>query len=300
MKLEIKRLYKKYGNLLALSNVTFSINSGETIGLLGRNGAGKTTLIKCIMQIIDQDNGTINYKSEKSMISIGYLPEERGLYLNSTVYEQLKYFAKLNHMKKNKIKPQIQKYLKRFGIEERIYEKIKNLSKGNKQKVQLITALLHEPDLIILDEPFSGLDPVNVELFKNIVNEEKDKSRIIILSSHRMEDIEELCDRVIMLKNGQVLLNNAVDELIEQYSLKKQYCIESNDDISDIIKSIKGLTLISKNSFSYELKYEDINDIKKLQLDILNNGFEIVSCGHPTTTLQKIFVKELSDNAKKE
>lgn len=297
MKLEIKSLYKKYGNLLALSDVTFSINSGETIGLLGRNGAGKTTLIKCIMKIIDSDSGKISY--DNSEFSIGYLPEERGLYLNSTVYEQLVYFANLNHLDKAQTKSQIKKYLSRFGIDKFASKKIKTLSKGNKQKVQLISALLHEPDLIILDEPFSGLDPVNAELFKNVVNEEKDNGRIIILSSHRMEDIEELCDRVIMLKKGQVLLNNTIDELIEQYSLKKQYCIESNDDISDIIKNINGLTLISKNSFSYELKYEDINDIKKLQLDILNNGFEIVSCGHPTTTLQKIFVKELSDDAKK-
>lgn len=298
MKLEINNLSKKYDNLIALSNVTLCVNPGETIGLLGRNGAGKTTLIKCIMKIIDCDSGNISYGN--SEFSIGYLPEERGLYLNSTVYEQLSYFANLNHLGKAKAKFQIKKYLSRFGIDSLASKKIKTLSKGNKQKVQLITALLHEPDLIILDEPFSGLDPVNVELFKNVVNEEKDNGRIIILSSHRMEDIEELCDRVIMLKNGQVLLNNTIDELIEQYSLKKQYCIESNDDISDIIKNINGLTLISKNSFSYELKYEDINDIKKLQLDILNNGFEIVSCGHPTTTLQKIFVKELSDDAKKE
>lgn len=298
MKLEINNLSKKYGNLQALSDVTFSANSGETIGLLGRNGAGKTTLIKCIMKIIDSDSGKISY--DNTEFSIGYLPEERGLYLNSTVYEQLTYFANLNHLDKAKAKSQIKKYLSRFGIDSLAPKKIKTLSKGNKQKVQLITALLHEPDLIILDEPFSGLDPVNAGLFKNVVNEEKDNGRIIILSSHRMEDIEKLCDRVIMLKKGQVLLNNKVDELIEQYSLKKQYCIESNDDISDIIRSIKGLTLISKKSFSYELKYEDINDIKKLQLDILNNGFEIVSCSHPTTTLQKIFVKELSDDAKKE
>lgn len=298
MNLKINNLTKRYGHFNAISDVSFSIQSGETVGLLGRNGAGKTTTIKCIIGAIEPTDGSVSFDGDRSKMSIGYLPEERGLYLSATVYEQLVYFAELNNLEKNKIKSQIEKYLSRFGIADLAQKKIKTLSKGNQQKVQLISAILHEPDILILDEPFSGLDPVNAELFKSIVNEEKSKGRIIIFSSHRMEDIEELCDRVIMLKKGKVLFNNTIDELIDMYSLKQQYYIESNADISELISKVKGLSVIESNDFLYTLQYETEDDIKKLQLDILNNGLELIKCGYPKITLHKIFVKELSDDEK--
>ena len=298
MNLNINNLTKRYGHFNALSDVSFGVQSGETIGLLGRNGAGKTTTIKCIIGAIEPTDGSVSFDGDRSKMSIGYLPEERGLYLSATVYEQLVYFAELNNLEKTKIKSQIEKYLNRFGIADLAQKKIKTLSKGNQQKVQLISAILHEPDLLILDEPFSGLDPVNVELFKSIVNEEKGKGRIIIFSSHRMEDIEELCDRVIMLKKGKVLIHNTIDELIDMYSLKQQYYIESNSDISELISKVKGLSVIESKDFLYTLQYETEDDIKKLQLDILNNGLELIKCGYPKITLHKIFVKELSDNEK--
>lgn len=298
MNLKINNLTKHYGHFNAISDVSFSIQSGETVGLLGRNGAGKTTTIKCIIGAIEPTDGSVSFDGDRSKMSIGYLPEERGLYLSATVYEQLVYFAELNNLEKNKIKSQIEKYLSRFGIADLVQKKIKTLSKGNQQKVQLISAILHEPDILILDEPFSGLDPVNAELFKSIVNEEKSKGRIIIFSSHRMEDIEELCDRVIMLKKGKVLFNNTIDELIDMYSLKQQYYIESNADISELISKVKGLSVIESNDFLYTLQYETEDDIKKLQLDILNNGLELIKCGYPKITLHKIFVKELSDDEK--
>lgn len=298
MNLKINNLTKRYGHFNAISDVSFSIQSGETVGLLGRNGAGKTTTIKCIIGAIEPTDGSVSFDGDRSKMSIGYLPEERGLYLSATVYEQLVYFAELNNLEKNKIKSQIEKYLSRFGIADFAQKKIKTLSKGNQQKVQLISAILHEPDILILDEPFSGLDPVNAELFKSIVNEEKSKGRIIIFSSHRMEDIEELCDRVIMLKKGKVLFNNTIDELIDMYSLKQQYYIESNADISELISKVKGLSVIESNDFLYTLQYETEDDIKKLQLDILNNGLELIKCGYPKITLHKIFVKELSDDEK--
>jgi len=297
MNLRIDNLSKKYGHFNALSNVSFNVHPGETIGLLGRNGAGTTPIIKCIIGVSAWTFGEILIEKE---MSIGYLPEERGLYLNATVYEQLFYFAELNNLEKSKVKLQIEKYLKRFGIAELSNKKIKTLSKGNKQKVQLISALLHNPDLIILDEPFSGLDPVNVELFKSVVNEEKNDSRIIILSGHRMDDIEELCDRVVMLKNGKVILDNTIDELIDMYSLKQQYYIESNSDISELINKVRGLTIIDSKNFLYILKYEDENDISKLQVDIINKGLKIIKCGYPKTTLQEIFVKELGDDENEE
>lgn len=298
MNLKINNLTKSYGHFNALSDVSFNVHSGETIGLLGRNGAGKTTTIKCIIGAIEPTKGNVSFNDGESKMSIGYLPEERGLYLSATVYEQLSYFADLNNLEKNKIKSQIEKYLSRFDIADLANKKIKTLSKGNQQKVQLISAILHEPDLLILDEPFSGLDPVNVELFKSIVNEEKSKGRIIILSSHRMEDIEELCDRVIMLKQGKMLINNTIDELIDIYSLKQQYYIESNADISELISNVKGLSVIESKGFYYTFKYETEDDIKKLQIEILNNGFELIKCGYPKITLHKIFVKELSDDEK--
>lgn len=300
MNLTINNLTKQYGNFNALSNVSFNAHSGEIIGLLGRNGAGKTTMIKCIIGIVQPTNGSISFNNESKVMSVGYLPEERGLYLYATVYEQLAYFASLNHLEKSKIKIKIEKYLNRFGITELARKKIKTLSKGNKQKVQLISALLHNPELIILDEPFSGLDPVNIELFKNVVEEEKNNGRIIILSSHRMEDIEELCDRVIMLKKGKMLFNNTIDELVDMHSLKQQYYIETDDDISDLINKIQGLTIIGNKNFLYTLKYENEENIRKLQMDVINKGLRLIKCGQLKTTLQKIFVKELGDDEKEE
>ena len=216
MGLKIENLNKSYGDFKALKNISFEVDNGQILGILGRNGAGKTTTIKSIMGIIEPESGSITFNGvdiRKSKTSIGYLPEERGLYINANVKDQLLYFAMLNGMTKEKANAEIKRRLKEFGISQYIGSKVKTLSKGNKQKIQLISAILHKPDIVILDEPFSGLDPVNIELFKTTVKNLKKEGATILFSSHRMEDVEEMCDRIVMVKKGEIIENNTVEGL---------------------------------------------------------------------------------------
>ena len=190
MGLKIENLSKTYGNFTALNHISFKIDNGQILGILGRNGAGKTTTIKSVMGIIEPDGGKITFNEKQIQnknVSIGYLPEERGLYVNARVKDQLLYLAMLNGMKKNIALREIKRMLEEFKIPGYLNKKVKTLSKGNKQKIQLISAILHKPEIVILDEPFSGLDPVNIELFKKTVLKLKERGATILFSSHRME-----------------------------------------------------------------------------------------------------------------
>ena len=196
MGLKIENLTKTYGDFKALNHVSLEAENGKILGILGRNGAGKTTTIKSIMGIIEPEEGSITFDGidiRKAKVSIGYLPEERGLYVNAVVKDQLLYFAMLNGMDKKAAFTEIKKLLEEFKIPGYLNKKVKTLSKGNKQKIQLISAILHKPQMVILDEPFSGLDPVNIELFKSTVLDLKKSGATILFSSHRMEDVEEMC-----------------------------------------------------------------------------------------------------------
>lgn len=236
MGLKIENLIKTYGDFRALNNVSLEAENGKILGILGRNGAGKTTTIKSIMGIIEPDSGSITYDGvdiRKTKVSIGYLPEERGLYVNAVVKDQLLYFAMLNGMDKKKALAEIKKLLEEFKIPGYLNKKVKTLSKGNKQKIQLISAILHKPQIVILDEPFSGLDPVNIELFKNTVLNLKKQGTTILFSSHRMEDVEEMCDRIVMLNKGNVVENNTVQGLIDKYSREDVMNVVTNADITE-------------------------------------------------------------------
>ncbi len=238
MGLKIENLTKTYGDFKALNNVSLEAENGKILGILGRNGAGKTTTIKSIMGIVEPDSGSITFDGadiRKAKVTIGYLPEERGLYVNSVVKDQLLYFAMLNGMDKKKALEEIKKRLDEFKISTYLNKKVKTLSKGNKQKIQLISAILHKPRIVILDEPFSGLDPVNIELFKNTVLNLKKEGTTILFSSHRMEDVEEMCDRIVMLNKGNVVENNTVKGLIDKYSREDEMNIVTNADITELI-----------------------------------------------------------------
>lgn len=222
--LEVKNLSKFFGIKKVVDNVSFSVEQGKILGVLGKNGAGKSTTFRMILNILEPDEGEILYNGEKidSKVSdkIGYLPEVGSLIDSYTVYEQCLYYGKMKSMSEEEIKKNMFDLLERFSIVEYANMKIKELSKGNKQKIQFIIAILHDPELIILDEPFSGLDPVSVEYFKNIILELKEKGKTIIFSSHIMSQVEMLCEDVLIIDNGKVILNCNLNDIKQEYSSK--------------------------------------------------------------------------------
>ena len=298
MGLKIENLTKTYGDFKALNHVSLEVENGKILGILGRNGAGKTTTIKSIMGIIEPEEGSITFDGidiRKAKVSIGYLPEERGLYVNAVVKDQLLYFAMLNGMDKKVAFTEIKKLLEEFKIPGYLNKKVKTLSKGNKQKIQLISAILHKPQIVILDEPFSGLDPVNIELFKSTVLDLKKSGATILFSSHRMEDVEEMCDRIVMLNKGNVVENNTVQGLINKYSREDVMNIVTSADITELIAE-SGLKLESRENMSFDVQFNDRNKLQHLYARILESGIELQRIRSRKTSLQEIFIKELADN----
>lgn len=298
MGLKIENLTKTYGDFKALNHVSLEAENGKILGILGRNGAGKTTTIKSIMGIIEPEEGSITFDGidiRKAKVSIGYLPEERGLYVNAVVKDQLLYFAMLNGMDKKAAFTEIKKLLEEFKIPGYLNKKVKTLSKGNKQKIQLISAILHKPQMVILDEPFSGLDPVNIELFKSTVLDLKKSGATIFFSSHRMEDVEEMCDRIVMLNKGNVVENNTVQALINKYSREDVMNIVTSADITELIAE-SGLKLESRENMSFDVQFNDRNKLQHLYARILESGIELQGIRSRKTSLQEIFIKELADN----
>mgnify|MGYP001850666935 FL=1 len=222
--LEVKDLTKFFGIKKVVDNVSFSVENGKILGVLGKNGAGKSTTFRMILNILEPDEGEVLYNGEKidSKVSdkIGYLPEVGSLIDSYTVYEQCMYYGKMKSMSEEQIKKNMFDLLERFSIVEYANMKIKELSKGNKQKIQFIVSILHDPDLIILDEPFSGLDPVSVEYFKNVILELKEKGKTIIFSSHVMSQVEMLCEDVLIIDKGKVILNCNLNDIKQEYSSK--------------------------------------------------------------------------------
>lgn len=300
MALKIENLSKVYGDFKALNQVSFEAENGEILGILGRNGAGKTTTIKSIMGIVEPETGTITFNGtdiRKTKHSIGYLPEERGLYVNARVKEQLLYFAMLNGMEKKTALEEIKKLLQEFKIPEYLNKKVKTLSKGNKQKIQLISAILHKPEIVILDEPFSGLDPVNIELFKNTVLKLKKAGTTILFSSHRMEDVEELCDRIVMLNKGNIVENDSVTGLIEKYSADNEVSILAGNDITELINKYH-FKLKNREGMRFEVQFDDKKKLQRMYAEMLENDIDILEIQDKKVSLQTIFIKELSDYEK--
>ena len=220
MVLELKNIEKSFGEKKVLTGVSFKAEGGKAFGLLGRNGAGKTTSIRILMDVFPANSGEVLIDGQPidyNKIGIGYLPEERGLYPKKIIIDQLTYFAELKGMSHKEAVKSIDYWLERLGMTEYRNKKLETLSKGNQQKIQLITALAHDPDIIILDEPFSGLDPVNAMLLKDVVKQQISKGKIVLFSSHQMSYIEEFCDSIAILKNGVVALHGDLHDIKRDY-----------------------------------------------------------------------------------
>lgn len=294
--LKVENVVKYYGDFLAVDNLSFEVKKGEIFGLLGINGAGKTTTFRMIMGLLEPSSGIITLDGKKIDYSItdeiGFLTEERSLLTKLTVKEQAIYYGILKGMKESDIIERLNYLLKKFEIEEYIDKKIKELSKGNQQKVQFITAILNKPKLLILDEPFSGLDPFNVELFKNEIIEMSKSGSMIIFSSHRMEHVELFCKKLLVLVNGKSVLSGELSEIKKQY-MKKNIFVKGDIDVS-LVKNIAGVIDVIKKSDEYEIKISD-DSVTQSVFECISKFNNITKFEVEEASLNEIFISKVGE-----
>ena len=275
MTLVITDLKKKFDNHKAVDGVTLTVEKGEMFGMLGANGAGKTTSFRMILGLIDPTEGSISWEGERITYKrthlVGYLPEERGLFPKLTVKDQLIYLMKLKGMKKPEIINEMRNWLERFQVPEYETKKIEELSKGNQQKIQFMAAVLHKPELLILDEPFSGLDPVNSDMLKTAVLDLQKAGTTIVFSSHQMRNVEELCEDIIMLKEGKAVLQGNLNEIKRSYGLKS-ISIRSDYEL-DFLNSIPGVLKLEKYKDGATVKVENEKVAEDIFRVITEKGF---------------------------
>ncbi|PHE73587.1 ABC transporter ATP-binding protein [Bacillus wiedmannii] len=291
LSLQIQNLTKLFGESKAVNGLQISLPKGDVLGLLGRNGAGKTTTIKMLLGLLTPNEGSITWDGKSfgtSGVTIGYLPEERGLYTKSRVIDQLRYFGRLEGMSKKEVDLAIDHWLERLAIPEYKFKTAGELSKGNQQKIQLIAALLHNPELLILDEPFSGLDPVNAGMLASIIEEQVQSGKTIILSSHRMEQVEAFCQHVCILKKGEAVVKGQLSDIKKEYGFR-------NLTIEDTEENEKGLEAIhvsyeKQQGLLYVQVQDDAEALKILQ-QLQEQGVTLRQFKMLEPTLNEIFVE---------
>jgi len=299
MILELKNIEKSFGEKKVLTGVSFKAEGGKAFGLLGRNGAGKTTSIRILMDVFPANGGEVLIDGQPidySKVGIGYLPEERGLYPKKVIIDQLTYFAELKGMSRKDAVTAIDYWLGRLGMAEYRNKRLDTLSKGNQQKIQLITALAHDPDIIILDEPFSGLDPVNAMLLKDVVKEQIGKGKIVLFSSHQMSYIEEFCDSIAILNNGKVALCGDLHDIKRDYPRDRLVVRTEN---TDAIKADFGSACGTTESGDLLIRLSSAHE-KKAVMTRLAENYDIDEIRVYEPSLNDIFVEYAGDGAKEE
>lgn len=291
--LEVKNLTKTFDKLVAVDNASFEVPEGSIFGLIGRNGAGKTTTIRMMMNIYLPDSGEVVLRGVKVgqefKNQVGYLPEERGLYKKMKVIDILLYFAEIKGKSGREIHKRADEYLKRFELYDRRLSKIEDLSKGNQQKVQFIATILHDPEFIILDEPFSGLDPINTNLLREIILEMKQKGKIIIFSTHLMDFAEKMCDHIVMIDHGKIILKGALNEVKSKYA-QKNVSLTYDGDIS----FLSGNPIVDKianygNTTGIRLK--ESNQSQQLLKMLIEKNVTVKKFDANDISLQEIFIE---------
>lgn len=294
--LKVDGVTKYYDDFKAVDNLSFEVKKGEIFGLLGVNGAGKTTTFRMIMNLISPSKGEITWNGKKIDYSItdkiGFLTEERSLLTKLTVKEQMLFYGALKSLDEETILKRLDKLLKKFEIEEYKERKINTLSKGNQQKVQFISAIINEPELLILDEPFSGLDPINIELFKSVILELKEKGTSIIFSSHRMDHVELFCEKLVILVRGKSVLEGYLKDIKKDYKIKK-VIIEGDVKIGEL-KKINGVTNAIKTASCYEVTIKDESYYKNV-FNYLKTKDNITKFSLEEPSLEEIFVSKVGE-----
>ena len=296
MGLILKNVSKTFTGKKVVDNISFSLEEPGVFGLLGTNGAGKTTTIRMLLGIIKKDSGEIKWndkKVDRKSVNFGYLPEERGVYPKVKIYDQLMYFAELKGMKRSEADKTINEWAKRLKVEEYMQQPAEKLSKGNQQKIQFMTAIIHNPELVVLDEPFSGLDPVNTELLKNIIIDLVKNGKYVIMSAHQMATIEEFCSDILILNKGKTVLQGNLREIKESYPANRVK-IETNKNINEYIKNLE-LEIENETNNDYTIKISDENKAHELlkrliENEVIVNKFEIMK-----PTLNDIFIEKVGE-----
>jgi len=298
--LEVINLSKHFENVKAVDNISFGIPEGVIFGLLGRNGAGKTTTIRMLMNIYYPDSGEIILRGKKADRGfnkiVGYLPEERGLYKKMKVWDTLLFFAEIKGKSGKEIEKRAADYLDRFELTDRKDSKIEDLSKGNQQKIQFISTVLHEPDFIILDEPFSGLDPINTNLLKEIILEMKQKGKVIIFSTHLMDFAEKMCDHLALIDNGKLILQGAFKDIKEEYS-RLNVTVAYEGDIS-FLKNNPMIDHVEDFGNNIGIKVKEKQHIQELLKLFVQNNVTVKKFDAHDISLHEIFVQVTGSSAR--
>lgn len=305
MKLEVKGIRKSFGETEVLHGINFEVENGKALGLLGRNGAGKTTTIRILMDVFHADSGDIFLDGKKFVPSrhqIGYLPEERGLYPKRTVIDQMVYLAQLRGMKAGEAKKNAVRWLERLEVGEYAARKLETLSKGNQQKVQLAATLVCDPEIVILDEPFSGLDPVNSQILKDVVNELIQEDRIVIFSSHQMGYVEEFCDNIAVINHGEVVLAGELKEIRKEYGRNRLMLAAENYSLDELAQkaqrewnAIVNVSGRKKEFLILELKEK--TDRRGFLEQLMRSDVEVEKFGGYEPSLNDIFVSKVGEEA---
>lgn len=304
MSLQVKNLVKKYGDITVVDNLSFELEHPGVYALLGTNGAGKTTSIRMILGMLAKDNGEVLWKGkplDPMKINVGYLAEERGLYPKFALMDQLMYFASLKGVKKDEAKKRIKYWSERLEVEEYLYQPVKSgkrekprladqLSKGNQQKIQLMSALIAEPELIVLDEPLSGLDPVNTDLFKKIIREEIAKGKYLIMSSHQMEVIEEFCEDITILKRGESILSGNLNEIKKSYGRVNLF-VKCDEEFDDVVEN-HNLEVLVDTPDGKQLKVGAESVARDFLRELLDKNKSVVRFELREPSLHEIFIEK--------
>jgi len=292
MGLHITNVNKSFGNKKVVNNLSFNIDQPGVFGLLGTNGAGKTTTIRMILGILQKDTGRIDWDQKaviRENVRFGYLPEERGIYPKAKISEQLHYFARLRGMSQREAKASMDYWLERLKATEYTHQVAEQLSKGNQQKIQLISSIIHDPELLILDEPFSGLDPINTDLFKSVINELLDRGKYIIMSSHQMTAVEEYCREILILDKGDTILSGNLREIKHGYGRTNLF-IDCEGDLIQIAHE-EGIFDAIATASGFELKISTDAQAHKLLARIMESGRRLDKFEIREPSLHEIFVE---------
>ena len=296
--IELKHVSRNFNNTVAVDDLNFKLSSGETLGIIGQNGAGKSTTFRMIMGFIEPSEGQIlvdgKLVNEKIRNSFGFMPEERGLYQNETIINQMTYFGELHGMNHLDLRINLRKWMKKLDVVGDFNDKIKDLSKGNAQKIQLIAVLMFEPKLIILDEPFSGLDPVNASLLNDAILELKSKGSMIVFSSHSMDNVEKVSDKILMLKHGKTVLNGEIKDIFKDF-IREYLTINGIENI-DFFKKYNGVSDIQQMK-NGNIKMKLVNEQmgRVIFRDIVKEYGYIPLFNQSYPSLEEIFKRKVVD-----
>lgn len=294
MSLILKNVSKKYGNKTVVNNISFGLEKPGVFGLLGTNGAGKTTTIRMLLGILKTNSGEITWKGKavnRKEVNFGYLPEERGVYPKVKIVDQLVYFAELKGMSKEDALKSIDKWSKVLKVEEYLGMPAEKLSKGNQQKIQFLTAIIHDPELVVLDEPFSGLDPVNTEIIKNVIIDLVKAGKYVIMSAHQMVTIEEFCSDILILNKGKTVLQGNLQDIKDTYPANR-VLVNCNADIKDLVKKQK-LTIENEVNNNYIIHIDKEEQADKLLTELVKNKIKIEKFEIMKPTLNDIFIEKV-------